>query len=174
MKKKEMPAALRVLKAILRLDEFICYLSTIVLIVLTLACVVARYIFNSPLDFGEELQILCMIQIVFWGGSCVIRNGGLTHVDIILDILPPKARRVAEILVDLVSYSIFVFIFVNGLKMVRNLYRIGRPMIMLSFIPLWAQYACIPVSCVLMIINTALVFFWPQYFDDSESEEVTE
>jgi len=173
MNKKNAPTPLKILKKILSLDEFISYLGIIILIVCTLACVVARYVFNSPLHWGEELQILCMIQIVFWGGSCVIRNGGLTRVDIILELMPPKMRKVAEIFIDLISFSIFGFIFINGYKMVRNLFKIGRPMVMMP-IPLWLVYICIPISCVLMFLNTILIRVWPQYFDNTYVEEAEE
>lgn len=159
-----------VIKAVLHLDALLAYLSIVVLIVVTLVCVIARYVLNSPLGWGEELQQICIVQVVFWGGSCVVRNGGLTRVDIVLDALPGKVRKVANILIDIVSFAIYIFIFVNGLKMVQTQLRIARPSIMLH-VPIWLIYICIPISCVLMVLNTVLIRLWPSVFDETYDKE---
>lgn len=62
-----------------------------------------RYLFNSPTIWAHETTVfLCGIAFVFGGLYCTCRN---THIRVVLlyDIFPPRLRRVADIMISLVS-----------------------------------------------------------------------
>ncbi len=62
-----------------------------------------RYFFNSPTIWVHETSVfLCGAAFVFGGLYCTARNSHI-RVVLIYDILPPGARRVADIAISLIS-----------------------------------------------------------------------
>ena len=62
-----------------------------------------RYVFNSPTIWAHETTVfLCGIAFVFGGLYCTSRN---THIRVVLlyDLFPPRVRRIADVLISLVS-----------------------------------------------------------------------
>lgn len=81
-------------------------LLVLFLVLITAASVVARYVFNAPFQWTEELSGLMMIWIVFFGAiGCEIRNEHLT-IDVLTSLLPDGPRRVLAIVIGLVSLGL--------------------------------------------------------------------
>ncbi|NVP57486.1 TRAP transporter small permease subunit [Mycoplana rhizolycopersici] len=62
-----------------------------------------RYLFNAPTIWAHETTVfLCGISFIFGGLYCTCRN---THIRVVLlyDHFPPRVRRIADILISLVS-----------------------------------------------------------------------
>lgn len=60
-----------------------------------------RYLFNSPTIWAHEATVfLCGLAFVFGGLYCTSRN---THIRVVLlyDILPPRLRKAADVLISL-------------------------------------------------------------------------
>lgn len=72
-----------------------------VFIMLLMACdVVARYFFNSPLIFQQDITTHLMLLAIFWAAGYVMSSRGFPNVDIIYRKFSP----VKQALVDLIGY----------------------------------------------------------------------
>lgn len=77
-----------------------------VLISITAASVVARYVFERPIQWTEEMSGLLMIWIVFIGAiGCEVENSHL-RIDALTDLLPKTVRRWLEAFVGLISIGL--------------------------------------------------------------------
>ncbi|SEL75677.1 TRAP transporter small permease [Roseivivax marinus] len=81
-------------------------LLVLLLVGVTAASVVARYVFAAPFQWTEEFSGLVMIWIVFLGAiGCEVRNEHLT-IDVVTSILPGSTQRWIAIAVGLVSLGL--------------------------------------------------------------------
>lgn len=60
--------------------------------------IITRSFFNLPLKFPEEVSAFVLIAMVFVGVSVVERHNGHLRVEFLQDLLPPKGKKVMNIL----------------------------------------------------------------------------
>ena len=60
-----------------------------------------RFVLNSSLSWSEEFQIFCHIWIVFLAIPIAYRRGAHLSVESFSSMLPPAARRVFDVLIEL-------------------------------------------------------------------------
>lgn len=89
----------RVVSALLTVAKASIVIISVVMIVVTLAQVIARYVVASPLPWSEELARYCFVWIVFLGGALGLARGVHLGVDIFVNRLPSRVRRWIELLV---------------------------------------------------------------------------
>ncbi len=63
------------------------------IVVLTIAQVIFRFVFNSPLVWSEELARLLLVWVTFLGGAVVCWDGTHLNVDALFVKLPRPVRR---------------------------------------------------------------------------------
>ena len=91
--------------------------------VLTLAVfaqVVARYVFNQPPAWTEELARFCQVWIILLASSICVRKGSHLAVDYVGPVLAPGARRAVAVLSGslIAAYSAVVVIWGARLLMI--------------------------------------------------------
>jgi len=64
-----------------------------IMITVTFAQVVSRYVFLSPLPWSEELARYCFVWIVFLGATLGLERGVHIGVDILTTLLPSSVQR---------------------------------------------------------------------------------
>jgi TRAP-type C4-dicarboxylate transport system permease small subunit len=126
----ESAAAPARLSPLLRLDSWIGTLEEWLGIALVAAMmgvvnlqVVARYLFDKPFIWPEEVSRLILIWLAFLGAAALIRRGG----DIAVDMLQPAARRVMHVLRDLVMVLVYVLVAWQGWRLAGNV--AGMPLV---------------------------------------------
>ena len=77
-------------------------LCVVAMMVLTTADVVARYVFNSPTMWADEMASYLLIAIVFLGLAQNLRTDGHIRIDVITNLLSSRARQVLEV----VAYAV--------------------------------------------------------------------
>ena len=60
-----------------------------------------RFVLNKSLSWSEEFQIFCHIWIVFLAIPIAYRRGAHLSVESFSSMLPPAARRVFDVLIEL-------------------------------------------------------------------------
>jgi TRAP-type C4-dicarboxylate transport system permease small subunit len=71
--------------------------------------VFSRYFFNNPTVWAHEVSIfLCAVAFIYGGLYCTARNSHI-RVTILYDLLPPRARRVADVVISLVCATSALF-----------------------------------------------------------------
>jgi TRAP-type C4-dicarboxylate transport system permease small subunit len=72
--------------------------------------VAARYVFNSPVSWADELCVITGIWTILWGTAFVTRETDNIRFDMIYGSVSPRTRRVF----DIVSSLAFIVIFLVG------------------------------------------------------------
>ena len=60
-----------------------------------------RFVLNKSLSWSEEFQIFCHIWIVFLAIAIAYRRGAHLSVESFSSMLPPRARRVFDVVIEL-------------------------------------------------------------------------
>lgn len=90
-----------VLRTVLTLAKAAIIAISVVMICVTLAQVVFRYVIAAPLPWSEELARYCFVWIVFLGGAVGLARGIHLGVDLLVNALPPSLRRAMDVLTSL-------------------------------------------------------------------------
>lgn len=79
------------------------------LVAVTVVDVIGRYLLNAPLAGAFELTQLTLCALVFAALPLVSRSGGHVGVDLLVEALPPLARRIAAVLAATVSAVVLLY-----------------------------------------------------------------
>jgi TRAP-type C4-dicarboxylate transport system permease small subunit len=106
------------ISALLLLAMFLCFILQIT----------ARYVFNRPLGWTDEVSVLCWIWCTLWGAAFVLRERDEVRFDIIYSAASDKTRRIFTIITGIAAIALFgialpaVFSYVTFLKVERSAY----------------------------------------------------
>jgi TRAP-type C4-dicarboxylate transport system permease small subunit len=89
-----------------------------VMIAVTFAQVVFRYLLLSPLPWSEELARYCFVWIVFLGATLGLERGVHIGVDILTILLPPRVQRWLTMLNEFVILAFVLVIIVASVAVV--------------------------------------------------------
>lgn len=134
------------------LEENILVAAYMIIIPILFAQVVARYVFNHALPWSEELARYLFIWQVWLGSSYCVQKNRHIRIDLFTNKLPENARRIFETVVTLVTIAFLIFLTYKGYKIVALVSSLNQTSPALK-LPMSVVYACIPISCVLMIIR---------------------
>ena len=148
MKKKDS----KVINLLLNLDIAIACTVLAILIVLTVAGVVYRYILDKPFTWLEEVQLACMVWVVFAAGGAAFRTGNHVAIEMVVDLLPKKMQKVVEVFISAVVVIVLLYLFKQSLGFIGIFLQSGRSTPMLD-IPYAVIYGIAPVSFLWMIFN---------------------
>jgi len=140
---------------LLNADLVIAEITLALLILFTFAAVFMRYVVNHPVTWGEEFQLACIVLIVFFGAGAGFRLHSHVAIDFLVDLFPPRARKITENLIFILTIIILAYFFVHSAGYVRQMFLTERRTNILK-IPYFLIYASFPISCVLMILNYAM------------------
>ena len=96
------------------LDVIVASVILALLIILTFAGVIWRYVFHAPFTWLEEVQTSCMVWITFAAAGAAFRNGNHVAIEMIVDLMPEKVQKVMEIMIAVIVVVILGFLFVHA------------------------------------------------------------
>ncbi|MFD0979261.1 TRAP transporter small permease [Tropicimonas aquimaris] len=85
-------------EAIARFEEVVIAVLLGAMVVLTFVNVVLRYVFNDSLIWGLEVVLVLFAWLVLFGISHAFRINAHLGVDAVVNIVPPKTKRVMGII----------------------------------------------------------------------------
>lgn len=156
----------KVLNILGNLDIAVASIALVVLIFLTSSGVVMRYIIGKPYTWLEEVQLFCMVWIVFGAAGAAFRTGSHVAIEMVVDMFPEKGQKIISIFVDIVVLVVIAYLFKQSIGFIGMFARSGRSTSMLD-IPYTLDYGIAPVSYVLMLVS----YFYSKYFKKSEDKE---
>lgn len=141
------------LRAVLgNLDTIVASVVLALLIILTFAGVIFRYVLGAPFTWLEEVQTSCMVWIVFAAAGAAFRAGNQVAIEMIVDLMPEKMQKIAEIFISVVVVVVLAYLFYQSIGFINIFVQSGRSTPMLK-IPYAFIYGIAPVSYVLMIVS---------------------
>lgn len=111
--------------------------------------IVARNIFNSSFEQFEELPRFLLIWITFLGAAMVFRNAGHLGVEFFVNILPKRARFIADVLAH-ISNTMFILILIIVGGNISILTMVQRS-IQLN-VPVGYVYMSMPIAGLMMLL----------------------
>lgn len=134
------------------LDVIVASACLVVLIVLTFAGVIYRRILNNPFTWLEEVQVACMVWIVFAAAGAAFRSGNQVAIEMVVDMMPKKVQKLVEVLISVVIVLVLAYLFVQSIGYINIFLKSGRSTPMLK-IPYSLIYGIAPVSYILMLVS---------------------
>ena len=140
------------------LDTIVASVVLAILIILTFAGVPFRYLLGAPFTWLEEVQLACMVWIVYAGAGGAFRAGNQVAIEMIVDLMPKGMQKIMEIFISVVVLAVLGYLFYQSLGYIGIFLRSGRATPMLK-IPYAVIYGIAPVSFVLMVISYFYALF---------------
>lgn len=140
------------------LDTIVASVVLAILIILTFAGVPFRYLLGAPFTWLEEVQLACMVWIVYAGAGAAFRAGNQVAIEMIVDLMPKGMQKIMEIFISVVVLAVLGYLFYQSLGYIGIFLRSGRATPMLK-IPYAVIYGIAPVSFVLMVISYFYALF---------------
>jgi TRAP-type C4-dicarboxylate transport system permease small subunit len=112
--------------------------------------VVARYVFNAPLPWSEELGRIIFSWIVFIGTSIGVKRGAHMGMHFIVELAHPKVRAFVAKAAPLFAAVFFCIILIEGVKVAYHVSSSQTPAMEISQV--W-QYAAIPAGAFFALLH---------------------
>ena len=129
----------------------------LIIVFLTLVQVFARYIFNSPLLWSEELVRLLLVWVVFLGGAVVCWDGRHLNVNTFFVKIPEKLRFIIRATNALIALFFLAVLAWSSLPLIKLewIINMGSMPISMSFVRIPAL-----IGGILMIAFILLRWFY--------------
>ena len=128
----------------------IAVFSIFVMMCLTSADAIGRYIFNSPITGAYEFtEKYLMLTAVYLGATYTYRGGSTIRITLLVSRLPSNIRMGLNIFAQIFSICYGFFLVVPNIQSFYRTYLQGTTLTSTSF-PLWPPYFAIPVGLLLM------------------------
>jgi TRAP-type C4-dicarboxylate transport system permease small subunit len=114
--------------------------------------VIARYVFNSPVEWAEEFSRYSFIWLVFMAAVVATTQKKHIIIDILVPFLSARLQAVCRLVADLAILVLMAVLIVYGWVMVRAA---TQPMATLGFPQYWV-YLAVPVCAALILLHVAL------------------
>ena len=141
-----------------KLDKIVDSVVIAILIIITFAGVTIRYLLGAPFTWLEDVQLACMVWIVYAGAGAAFRAGNQVAIEMIVDLMPKSMQKIMEIFISIVVLVVLGYLFYQSLGYIEIFTRSGRATPMLK-IPYAVIYGIAPVSFVLMVISYFYALF---------------
>ena len=79
--------------------------------------VYTRYVLNSAASWPEPTAVLLTIVLTFFGAAACYRLGTHMNVTVAVDMLPPRAHRIVDFLVEIIMLIFAMFMVVYGYRL---------------------------------------------------------
>jgi C4-dicarboxylate transporter DctQ subunit len=122
----------------------------VAMMVITTADVVARYVFNRPTMWADEMASYLLIAIVFLGLAHNLRTDGHIRIDAVTNLLPLRARALLEVFAYAVGIVFAGILFFGTWTRFENFW--SRSPLMT---PLWI--AMVPVVLGALVFGLAMI-----------------
>lgn len=111
----------------------------------TFANVVARYFFNSPIQWAEEFSRYAFIWVVFLGAAVCTKHKRNISIDSLVKVLPSHMQPWVNLAADLLTLALMVIIIWYGWILTRG----ATQMTATLNVPQYVIYMVVPASGVL-------------------------
>ena len=128
-----------------KIMDGVSVLCMVLILLLVIAQVAMRYIFNSPLTWSEELAVFVMIWLTFIGSLICMRDKEHIEVTILVDYLPRPLQRIVVAFSRLASVFFLLVVAYYGSDLVMENMTVTSPA---NKISMGLVYTIIPLSSI--------------------------
>lgn len=144
---------------LLNLDEMLGYITLTTVVIFTALNVILRYCFHFTISFAEEITLIAFIWSAYLSSAAAYKCEEHIAIDLIVNMLPKKARRVVDIIVTLFCTFISVAYTYLGIVLCQN---VGQKTTTVMSIPyIWVDLSivvCFATMSVYGVIKLVRLF----------------
>lgn len=117
--------------------------------------IVLRYFFSANTSWAEEFIRYMMIWITFIGSSICFRRSIHVGVDFLIDYLPPKGKKIMQLVINIAAIVFMIFLIKFGFDLVQFSIGTGQISPSLQIKTFWV-YLAIPVGAILSLLHLSI------------------
>ena len=143
----------RFIRFINRANEVIGTVSaplTLIITGLVLLEVTARYLFNAPTTWANEVNQYLLCALVMFGGGYTLSKYSHTRVDILHVRFSRKHQALVEIFIGGCVFIIAAPIFWYGCMLTLEAFHAGQTSVSAAELPLWPSMATVPLGALFL------------------------
>lgn len=130
----------------------VCLISSVAI---NFANIIGRYFFSVSIPWAEEIMLFLMVGCVFTGCCAVAWDGRQIRMDVVLTLLPPKARELLNVLSELVMVAAAAAVTAFAWPVINQLAAFDERSQAADF-PLVVPQAMVPIGYTLMALLVAV------------------
>ena len=132
-------------------EEFMLVIFLVLISVLTMLQIIARNM-SKALSWPEEFCRFCWIWSVFLSIPYTIRMNNMLRVNVVVDLLPGKLRKIINIIVEVIVTITMAVFFWHSLTVEQNFIKSQQTSPAMAW-PMWLVLTCIVIGFGLGIIR---------------------
>ena len=110
--------------------------------------VVARFFFDQPLPWSDELAVILYIWVILWAAAFMVPEREHVVFDLVYHAAPPKVQRVMRILAHLMIGGLAAWGLPASWSYIRFMEREGTPVLGWPFLWVFLPFALLLVSLI--------------------------
>lgn len=114
--------------------------------------IVLRFFFSANTTWAEEFVRYAIIWITFIGSAICFRKGRHVGIDLLVEALHPKASKILQVIINVLSIIFMVFLAKYGIDLVIFSMNTGQVAAALPIKTFWV-YLAIPVGAILSLLH---------------------
>ena len=114
--------------------------------------VLARYCFNNPQPWIDEISTYLLVVITYLGGYVALRSNKMASITFICELFPPVIRKILAIVSDLMIMVLMLAIAYYGFQLCASPIVLNQKTPTLQ-IPVIVFYCLVPISGFLMELS---------------------
>ncbi len=134
-------------------SEWIVIVTFLVMVLVTFAQVIFRYVLEFSLPWADELARYCLVWMVFVGMVVALVRGQHVTVDLLRARYQGRVRLLMLSVIDLACAVLFGTLLYGGVLLMQL--AVGQTTSGLGM-PKYLVYAALPLGAVLMLVELAL------------------
>lgn len=128
---------------VLNMDAIITCVTLSLCTILVNANIFTRYLFNTPIYWAEEVATSLFIWTVFIGSAYAYRIHAHLGVDILVKLLPEKAKKGTKFIIGIIEIAVLAMLFYVSAQYVMNSWHRVTDVLMM---PRWYFSIAVPIG----------------------------
>ena len=127
--------------------------------------VVARFAFNHPMAWTDELAVILYIWIVLWGGAFIVKSDEHVRFDLVYNAAAPQVQRCLRLLGAFALAGLMAYALAGNWDYILFMRREKTPVLGISFFWVFVPF-------VMLLLSLVARFVWAFWLDMKATEPV--
>jgi TRAP-type C4-dicarboxylate transport system permease small subunit len=133
-------------------EVFVCAVGFMSIVVLVFVSAIARSLRN-PIQWTVDISQLLLAWVSFLGADVAWRHGQILGLDLITKHLPPRIRKISELLVLLVILTALIVFIIYGIQLAMSNWKRAMQVVRMSYSFVTLS---LPVAAISMSVSTII------------------
>lgn len=104
---------------LIRVTQGVIVTMLLTIVVVLMAQIIARYIFQNPLVWSEELVLILLLWITFLGSALLLEARGHISIDFMVRLMPERLQKAIQIIMAALMVGFCATLLYGGWTMVQ-------------------------------------------------------